>query len=43
LNNYAWLEKKVSPVDKFNHLIDAVRYAVYYQLERPNRGNYHVR
>jgi phage terminase large subunit len=43
LNNYAWLEKKVSPVDKFNHLIDAVRYAVYYQLERPNRGSYHVR
>lgn len=43
LNNYAWLEKKVSPVDKFNHLIDAVRYAVYYQLERPNRGTYNIR
>lgn len=43
LNNYAWLEKKVMPMDKFNHLIDAVRYAVYYQLERPNRGTYHIR
>ena len=29
LNNYCWLEKKSqTPVDKFNHAIDALRYAV---------------
>ena len=43
LNNYAWLEKKVAPVDNYNHLIDAARYAAYYQLERPNRGSYTIR
>jgi len=43
LNNYAWLETKVQPIDDFNHQIDSSRYAIYYQLERPNRGVYHVR
>ncbi len=39
LNNYCWLEKKSStPVDDFNHAIDAVRYAVSYQLDNPTRG-----
>jgi phage terminase large subunit len=43
LNNYSWLEKKSrTPVDKFNHLIDALRYAVSYQLENPNKGEYHI-
>ena len=43
LNNYCWLEKKSStPIDKWNHLIDAIRYAVSYQLQNPNRGKYHV-
>jgi phage terminase large subunit len=27
LNNYSWLEKKSkTPIDKFNHLLDAIRY-----------------
>jgi phage terminase large subunit len=43
LNNYAWLEKKVAPVDNYNHLIDAARYAVYYQLNNPTRGTYNLR
>ena len=44
LNNYCWLEKKSStPVDKYNHAIDALRYAVSYQLENPTRGEYHIR
>ena len=43
LNNYAWLEKKVAPVDDYNHLIDAARYAIFYQLEKPNRGRYSIR
>ena len=43
LNNYRWLEKKSNtPVDSWNHLIDAVRYAVGFQLQNPNRGKYTV-
>ena len=43
LNNYCWLEKKSNtPVDKWNHIIDAIRYAVGYQLQNPNRGKYIV-
>lgn len=43
LNNYAWLERKSNtPIDKFNHLIDAIRYAVTYQLQNKNRGTYYV-
>lgn len=43
LNNYCWLEKKSStPIDDYNHAIDAVRYAVSYQLENPHRGTYYV-
>ena len=43
LTNYRWLEKRVAPVDEYNHAIDAARYAIYYQLERPNRGRYAVK
>jgi len=43
LNNYCWLERKSNtPIDKWNHLIDAVRYAVGFQLQNPNRGKYTV-
>jgi phage terminase large subunit len=43
LNNYRWLERKSNtPIDKYNHLIDAVRYAVGFQLQNPNRGKYTV-
>ena len=43
LNNYSWLEKKSqTPIDKFNHCIDAIRYAVSYQLENPTRGDYFI-
>jgi len=43
LNNYRWLERKSNtPIDKYNHLIDAIRYAVGYQLQNPNRGKYIV-
>ena len=43
LNNYCWLERKSNtPIDKYNHLIDAVRYAVGFQLQNPNRGKYAV-
>ena len=43
LNNYCWLEKKSNtPIDNHNHVIDAIRYAVSYQLDNPNRGNYAI-
>jgi len=43
LNNYAWLEKKSeTPIDKHNHALDALRYAVTYQLVNPNRGKYNI-
>ena len=43
LNNYSWLERKSNtPIDKHNHLIDAIRYAVSYQLQNPNRGKYYI-
>ena len=43
LNNYRWLERKSNtPIDNWNHLIDAVRYAVGFQLQNPNRGKYLV-
>lgn len=44
LNNYCWLERKSkTPQDSHNHLLDALRYSVTYQLQNPNRGKYHVR
>jgi phage terminase large subunit len=44
LNNYSWLEKKSNtPIDKFNHIIDGLRYCVSYQLQNPNRGRYAIR
>ena len=43
LNNYSWLEKKSkTPIDKFNHLIDALRYSISYQLQNPNQGEYYI-
>ena len=43
LNNYCWLERKSNtPIDKWNHCIDAIRYSVSYQLQNPNRGNYYI-
>tara|TARA_B100000963_G_scaffold132989_1_gene115827 strand:- start:1346 stop:2548 length:1203 start_codon:yes stop_codon:yes gene_type:complete len=41
LNNYCWLEKKSqTPVDNFNHAIDALRYAVSYQMQ--SSGDYYL-
>jgi phage terminase large subunit len=43
LNNYCWLEKKSkTPIDMYNHLIDAVRYSIGYQLANPNKGKYSI-
>ena len=45
--NYKWQEDRSGkltnkPVDKNNHIIDAVRYATYSLLSRPNFGKYAV-
>ena len=41
LNNYCWLEKKSqTPCDNWNHCLDALRYAISYQLQNPNSGEY---
>ena len=43
LNNYSWLEKKSkTPQDLHNHLLDAVRYSISYQLQNPNKGKYYI-
>lgn len=46
--NYKWAEDKNgvilnTPVDMFNHTIDAVRYGLYDKLSRPNYGKYSIR
>lgn len=43
LNNYSWLERKSNtPIDNHNHIIDAARYAITYQLQNPHKGDYHI-
>jgi phage terminase large subunit len=43
LNNYVWLENKSkTPTDKYNHCIDALRYAVTYQVTNAHRGVYNI-
>jgi len=43
LKNYVWLEKKSqTPIDAFDHCIDALRYAVSFQLANPYAGQYHI-
>jgi len=37
LNNYSWSDKKSgTPIDAYNHTIDAIRYAVMFQLVNPD-------
>lgn len=48
MRNYKWVEDKNGkllnkPIDAFNHAIDAMRYATYNKLTRPNYGRYAVR
>ena len=46
--NYKWQEDKNGnllnkPIEKFNHAIDAVRYATFNRLSKPNYGSYAIR
>lgn len=41
LNNYVWHDKKSeTPIDDYNHLLDALGYAVWNYIGKPNKGNY---
>ena len=43
-NNYVWNDRKSdTPIDDYNHAIDAIRYAFMYMKDKPNRGKYAVR
>ena len=47
LSNYIWMKDKEGnkinkPIDKYNHAIDAIRYAVTMQLCNPHKGEYHL-
>ena len=46
--HYKWKEDKVgnvtnTPVDQYNHTTDAIRYACFSKLSRPNFGRYAIR
>ena len=44
LNNYVWSDSgKQRPVDKWNHRIDAIRYAAQFSLANFSRGSYVIR
>jgi phage terminase large subunit len=43
LNNYAWHDKKSeTPIDAYNHLLDALGYGVWDLIGEPNQGRYHI-
>jgi phage terminase large subunit len=43
INNYVWHDKNEKPIDKFNHYMDAIRYAMMYLLQGVNSGKYTIR
>ena len=43
INNYVWKDKGEVPIDKFNHYIDAIRYAMMYLIQGRNSGTYVIR
>lgn len=47
LQNYVWLKDREGntinkPIDKYNHIIDAMRYITMEKLGRPNYGSYNI-
>ena len=47
LQNYTWIKDKEGntinkPISAFDHAIDASRYAITSQLEKPNKGSYYI-
>lgn len=43
LNNYVWQERNTKPIDKFNHYLDAIRYALTYLVQGKSLGRYVIR
>tara|TARA_R110002096_G_scaffold8986_2_gene36284 strand:- start:2049 stop:3260 length:1212 start_codon:yes stop_codon:yes gene_type:complete len=43
LNHYTWREKGSVPIDKYNHFLDALRYAAMHIITNKNKGNYTIR
>jgi phage terminase large subunit len=43
INNYVWHERNEKPIDRYNHFIDAIRYAMMYLLQGINSGKYVIR
>jgi len=43
LNNYVWHDRKSeTPIDDYNHLLDALGYAVWNYIGKPNKGKYYT-
>lgn len=42
LRGYMWLAKGIPKGQHGDHILDAARYAITYQLANPNRGNYNI-
>lgn len=43
LNNYCWHDKKSeTPIDAYNHLLDALGYGVWDLIGEPNQGKYYI-
>ena len=42
LKGYIWLDKGLPKALQGDHLLDALRYAITYQLQKPNAGDYYV-
>ena len=43
LNNYVWQERNTKPIDKYNHYLDAMRYALQYLVQGKSLGRYVIR
>ena len=43
INNYVWKENKEVPIDRFNHYLDSIRYAMMFLLQGLNSGKYTIR
>ena len=43
LNHYTWKEKGSVPIDKYNHFLDALRYAAMHIITNKNKGKYIIR
>jgi phage terminase large subunit len=44
LNNYCWHDKKSeTPIDDYNHLLDAFGYAVWEMLSKTKKSKFDIR